>query len=139
MIDSMMMKASAKPTSGEAIIGMTTFSVIVCHSTVTPPARPAPTRPPISACVDDDGRPKYQVIRFQVIAPSRPARMMTRPWFSETPSMVSTLWTVFATSCPSSAPTKFMTAAMISATRGVSARVEIEVAMALAASWKPLV
>ncbi len=32
-----------------------------------------------------------------------------------------------------------MTAAMISAMRGVSARVETDVAMALAASWKPLV
>ncbi len=139
MIESMMMNASVKPTIGEAIIGMTTFSMIVCHSTVTPPASPAPTSPPISACEEDDGRPKYQVTRFQVIAPSRPARMITRPWFSETPSMSSTLWTVLATSWPSSAPTKFITAARISAIRGVSARVETEVAMALAASWKPLV
>ncbi len=139
MIESMMMKASEKPTIGEATIGMTTFSMIVCHSTVTPPASPAPTRPPISACEDDEGRPKYQVMRFQVIAPSRPASTMTRPWFSETPSMVSTLWTVLATSWPRRAPTKFITAARISATRGVSARVDTEVAMALAASWKPLV
>ena len=73
------------------------------------------------------------------MAPSSPDRMMTRPWFSETPSMVSTLWTVLATSWPSSAPTKFMTAARIRATRGVSARVETDVAMALAASWNPLV
>ena len=34
---------------------------------------------------------------------------------------------------------KFITAAIVSATRGVSARVETDVAMALAASWKPLV
>ena len=74
-----------------------------------------------------------------MIAPSSPARTITRPWFCETPSMVSTLWTVLATSWPSSAPTKFMTAARISATRGVRARVDTEVAMALAASWKPLV
>ena len=40
---------------------------------------------------------------------------------------------------PRKAPTKFMTAAMASAMRGVSARVETDVAMALAASWKPLV
>jgi hypothetical protein len=33
----------------------------------------------------------------------------------------------------------FITAAMISAVRGASARVATEVAMALAASWKPLV
>ena len=47
--------------------------------------------------------------------------------------------TVFATSWPRNAPTKFITAASARATRGVSARVETEVAMALAASWKPLV
>ena len=47
--------------------------------------------------------------------------------------------TVFATSWPRNAPAKFITAAMVSATRGVRARVEIEVAIALAASWKPLV
>ena len=57
MIASMMMNASEKPTIGEAIIGMTTFSMIVDHSMVTPPASPAPTRPPISACEDDDGSP----------------------------------------------------------------------------------
>jgi hypothetical protein len=47
--------------------------------------------------------------------------------------------TVLATPVPIRAPTKFMTAAMISATRGVSARVETDVAIALAASWNPLV
>ena len=74
-----------------------------------------------------------------MIAPSSPASTMTSPAVSETPLMVSTLWTVLATSCPSSAPTKFMTAARISATRGVSARVETDVAMAFAASWNPFV
>ena len=47
--------------------------------------------------------------------------------------------TVLATFCPSNAPTKFMTAARVSAIRGVSARVDTEVAIAFAASWKPLV
>ena len=47
--------------------------------------------------------------------------------------------TVWATFWPRNAPTKFMTAAMASATLGVSAPVETEVAMALAASWNPLV
>ena len=57
MIASMMTNASVKPTTGEAIIGMTTFSKMVFHSIVTPPAIPAPTRPPISACDDEDGSP----------------------------------------------------------------------------------
>ena len=34
----------------------------------------APSTPPISACEDDDGMLKYQVTRFQVIAPTRPAK-----------------------------------------------------------------
>ena len=47
--------------------------------------------------------------------------------------------TVCATSWPRKAPTKFITAAIVSAIRGVSARVETEVAIALAASWNPFV
>ncbi len=46
---------------------------------------------------------------------------------------------VCATSVPSIAPMRLNTAAMRSAARGVSARVETDVAMAFAASWKPLV
>ena len=68
-----------KPTIGESTIGMSTFSTMLPHCT-TPPAanRVAPTRPPNSACDDDDGRPKYQVIRFQAIAPSTPAKTTPR-------------------------------------------------------------
>ena len=73
-----------------------------------------------------------------MIAPSRPASTTTSPWVPTRRSMITSL-TVCATFCPRSAPTKFMTAAMISAMRGVSARVDTEVAIALAASWKPLV
>ena len=47
--------------------------------------------------------------------------------------------TVLATPSATTAPARFATAAIASAARGVSARVEIAVAMALAASWKPLV
>ena len=47
--------------------------------------------------------------------------------------------TVLATFAPRNEPSRLNTAAMASATRGVSARVDTEVAIALAASWKPLV
>lgn len=47
--------------------------------------------------------------------------------------------TVCATPLPRKALTMFITAAIDSAALGVSARVETEVAMALAESWKPLV
>ena len=115
------------PNSGEAIIGMTTFSTMVAQWTRAPPASAAPTRPPIRAWEDDEGRPKYQVIRFQMIAPSRPAMTITRPWLGATSAVLIVSLTVWATSWPSRAPTKFMIAARIRAMRGVSARVETEV------------
>src|SRR4029079_5143280 len=100
--------------------------------------RVAPTSPPNSACEDEEGSPKYQVSRFQPIAPITPAKTtprLARPGGRLTrPSP-----TVLATLAPKWAPTKLPSAAMSSATPGVSARVEIEVAIALAASWKPLV
>ena len=52
---------------------------------------------------------------------------------------ISPSLTVLATPLPRKAPARFITAAIASAARGVSARVETEVAMAFAESWKPLV
>ncbi len=46
---------------------------------------------------------------------------------------------VFATRTPAKPPSRFITAASANAIRGVSERVDTEVAMAFAASWKPLV
>ena len=79
MIASITPNAGTKPTSGEATIGMRTFSTIVSQCTPAPAAMAAPTRPPMSACEEDDGSPKYHVIRFQVIAPSNPASTITSP------------------------------------------------------------
>src|SRR5438046_2120164 len=69
-----------KPTRGEMIIGMTTFLTITCQCTVVDEARPAPISPPMSECVEDDGSPKYQVMRFQAIAPRSAAARITRRW-----------------------------------------------------------
>ena len=74
---------------------------------------------------------------FQVIAPNSPAITITRPC-EPLPGLI-TEPTVLATSWPRKAPMKLMIAAMPSAMRGVSARVDTEVAIALAASWNPLV
>ena len=90
------------------------------------------------ACEDDEGSPKYQVIRFQVIAPISAANTISRPPLPSGGSMIPAP-TVLATSVDIRAPTKFITAASARATRGVSALVETATAMALAASWKPLV
>ncbi len=136
-IASITTNASAKPTSGEITIGITTLSTMVDQCTVVPAASAAPTSPPIRAWDDDDGRPKYQVVRFQMIAPSSPARTTTSP--SRPSGGTITSETVWATFWPRNAPTKFITAARISATRGVRARVDTDVAMAFAASWNPLV
>ena len=131
--------ARPKPTTGETTIGMSTLSTTVFQCTSAPAARAEPTRPPISAWDDEDGSPKYHVVRFQAMAPNRPHITMVRPWLTGNPLVSMTSLTVCATFWPSSAPTKFMTAASIRAMRGVSARVETDVAIALAASWKPLV
>ena len=134
-------KAPVNPSNGLTTIGMATFSTTLSQSTATPDARPAPMSPPMRACDDEEGMPKYQVMRFQVMAPTSALATIVSAWLAE--SMVSNpvrmSLIVLATSTPSRAPTKFRTAAMASAMRGVRARVETDVAMALAASWKPFV
>ncbi len=92
--------------------------------------------PPISAWLELDGMPRYQVMRFQVIAPTSPA--------STTSSVITSastmpFATVAATSSETNAPAKLRTAAIATATRGVSARVETVVAIEFAVSWNPFV
>ena len=108
------------------------------HLTECEAASAAPTRPPISACDEDDGSPKYQVSRFHAIAPTTAAKTTMSP-SPPTGGAITPAPTVAATLVETSAPTTFMTAASASAARGVSAFVEIDVAIAFAASWKPLV
>ena len=96
----------------------------------------APTVPPISACEELEGRPKYQVTRFQAIAPISPANTIV---VEDAPASTIPCPTVVATLIETKAPTKFSTADRATASRGDSARVEIIVATALAVSWKPLV
>jgi hypothetical protein len=70
------------------------------------------------------------------MAPTRPAKIMvgvTSASFTMPPEMV------FATSVDRNAPATFSTAAISTATFGLSAPVATEVAIALAESWKPLV
>src|SRR4029453_15847299 len=76
----------------------------------------APTRPPTSAWLELEGSPHRQVSRFQVTAAVRAA-----------PTTI-TVW-----------PSRLQTAARMIAARGLAPLVATSVAMALAASWKPLV
>ena len=118
--------------------GMMTFSTSPEPLTAAAPsaANAAPTTPPIRACDELEGRPRYQVARFQVIAPIRPAKTIVVVIRS---ASTMPLATVAATSSEMKAPTKLRIDAMVTATRGASARVEMDVATAFAVSWKPFV
>src|SRR6187551_2347998 len=119
---------------GDRTIGMSTFSTTpVVQCTTLPDARPAPTRPPIRACEEEDGSPKYHVMKFHAIAPTRAARTTVMPAGPAGGSMID-FAIVTATPVDNSAPPRFAIAAMIKAIRGVRARVEIALAIAFAAS-----
>src|SRR4051795_9202304 len=90
----------------------------------------------MSACEDDDGRPKYHVARFQAIAPIRPAKTIVIEMES---LLTMSLPTVAATFSDRNAPTKLNIAAKATAMRGGIARVEMDVATTFAVSWNPLV
>src|SRR6476661_2199977 len=92
--------------------------------------------PPIKACEELEGRPKDQVIRFQEIAPIRPAKTTVGV---TTAASTTSLATVAATVIEMKAPTKLSSEAKAIATCGRAAPVEIEVATTFAVSWKPLV
>jgi len=130
--------AIATPRNGASSDGISTFSLIPAHLTTSKPfaALAEPTMPPIRAWLELEGRPRYQVIRFQVIAPTSPARTMSSVM---TPWSTIPLAIVAATFSETKAPAKLSTAAISTAARGESARVETLVAIELAVSWKPFV
>src|SRR5690606_41953222 len=119
-------------------VGRTTLVSRPPQSTTPPPSRVAPTTPPKSEWEDEVGQPNHQVMKFQVIAPSTPARTMSSPVIPSG-SSTSPLATVEATAPPRWAPMKLPIAAMARAGQIGRAHVETEVAMAFAASWNPLV
>src|SRR5437867_7172432 len=96
----------------------------------------APTKPPISACDDEVGSPIHQVKRFQITAANSAARTIAGVTMD---GSTVPLAIVLATCTPNTEKaTKLKNAAHTTATRGDSTRVLTTVAMALAASWKPL-
>src|SRR3954468_20881737 len=134
-----------RPATTNARIGAT------IAGTMTLPTRPpgtrasvpwaataAPTTPPISACDELDGRPKYQVTTFHVIAPISPLKMIAGSLVTAAGSTIPP-GIVAATASEMNAPAKLSSDARPIAMRGGSARVEIEVATTLAVSWNPLV
>jgi hypothetical protein len=93
-------------------------------------------RPPKRACDELEGSPSSQVTRFHRIAPHSPAKITTGVILV---SSTRLLEIVFATSTDKNAPIRLRMPAMSTAVRGFSALVAIDVAMALAVSWKPFV
>jgi len=66
-----------RPIMGERIMKATTISTVDHFIAASPAAEiPAPASPPISACDEEVGRPKNQVIRFQLIAPIKAPRII---------------------------------------------------------------
>ena len=130
--------AQAAATMGAMSAGMSTLPKMPDHFTEELPAwtSMAPTTPPMRAWLELEGVPRYHVTTFQRIAPIRPANTT----FKVT-KLASTipLAMVAATDNDKKAPTKFNIADSPTAARGFSAFVAMEVAMALAVSWKPLV
>ena len=100
-------------------------------------ASAAPHRPPIRAWEDEDGRPFHQVIRFQMMPPSK-AHRMTCELASTTFVLMMPVAMVAATAVPIRAPIRFITAARATAQPGASTLVATTVAMELAVSWNPL-
>ncbi len=140
---------TANPITGEDTIGSTTFGhrpSAVCltgswtfqrntDQWLRALASAAPHRPPMSAWLRELGSPSHHVSRPHRIAESSAA---SRVVMVTNRVSTSPLPMVAATAVPMLAPMRLKTAAMMIACRAVSTRVETTVAIALAASWKPL-
>src|SRR5918997_848013 len=129
---------ATKASSGATSAGTITLSISPLPYTAEAPSatKAAPTTPPMSAFDDYEGSPKYHVARFQVIAPTSPAKTI-----AGVTRVASTIPVaiVAATASERNAPAKLRTAAMETASLGESARVEIDVATEFAVSWNPFV
>ncbi len=130
---------AARPaTTGAATAGMRTLVTIVEPFTADQPAdmTAAPMRPPKSAWEELDGSPSSQVSRFHRMAPTSAAKITSVRMPS---SLMIPPEIVLATSTDRNAPTRLSTADMATAVLGLSAPVEMVVAIAFAVSWKPFV
>ena len=126
-----------KPRTGEVTIGTRTLDQIPSTLSASTPAATivAPIRPPMSAWLDELGMPNHHVMRFQAMAPTSAAATIACVTAA---SSTRPLAIDLATAVPANAPMKLNAAAISTATRGESARVATDVAIALAVSWKPL-
>ena len=128
--------ASRKPASGDSTIAAPVL-ITPGQTTAEIPAltQPAPKSPPTSACEDDDGMPRPQVIKFQAIAP------MSAPNTTRGSTMVASMMpvpSVSATCKPKNRNAmKLKNEAQATAYCGRNTRVETMVAIEFAASCSP--
>ena len=114
-----------------------TVLVIPFHTRAAEPAftKAAPIIPPISACDELVGRPRYHVMIFHPHAPIRAPNIVI---LSTVAMSTIPLPIVLATWRPKKRKAiKLKNAAHIMATLGDKTRVDTTVAMELAESWKP--
>ena len=134
-------KPTIIPMIGEITMNSATTATVESFTAATPAAAiPAPVSPPIRACDEEVGRPAYQVIRFQPIAPIRAASMMNGTISAGTTFRLMILLIVLATRTPNpKAAMKLKKAANATARLGERTRVETTVEIELAESWNPFV
>ena len=94
----------------------------------------APLSAPTSAWVELLGRPRYQVTRFQAIAPIKAAIMTTSPALKATILAMVFDTLAWKKTTVITAPARLRTAAIKTASLGDMARVDTEVAIAFAVS-----
>src|SRR6266568_7575348 len=129
-----------KPASGDVIMGAMTFGHTPAFHFMTDQlpcaaASAAPQSPPMREWLELDGKPNHHVAMFHANA-----AMTAQSTVDIVTTLVSTspFPIVEATAPPRNAPVKLKNAAIAIAWRGVRTRVETTVAIAFAASWKPL-
>src|SRR5271169_3855255 len=130
-------KASTSPSPGDKKMAATVLPT-PDHTTAWIPAlaRPAPTRPPISACELDDGIPNRCVRICQTMAPASAPKIT---WALTTSASTMPRPTVSATCRPKNMKAmKLKNAAQATAYCGRSTRVDTMVAIEFAASFMPL-
>ena len=110
--------APRSPATGARSEGTSTFSFRPCQLTTAKPpvaATEEPMMPPTSAWLELDGIARYHVIRFQVIAPTSPARTTFSVIAAGSTIPVAI---VAATATKKNAPAKLRIAELSTANRG---------------------
>jgi hypothetical protein len=132
-----MVNPRIKPITGDNTIKMAVFVIPLQTRTLIPPSvTPAPMRPPMRAWEELLGRPKYQVMIFQVMAPVRADKIRR---LSTIAGLMIPVPTVLATWTPTKkTAVNSKNAAQRTAFLGERTLVDTMVEMALAESWKPL-